>query len=68
MSPFVAVSGPTNATYGDYADPTDWGAGAFGSGGGLVRIVAGTLALDGKFCRMLRMLATLEAAGLPVEA
>ena len=45
----------TNAVYGDYADPDDWGSGGtigLGSsstaGGGLVRIVAATLQLDGQ--------------------
>jgi hypothetical protein len=38
----------TNAAYGDYADPDDWGAGgSSSSGGGLVRVMAGALALDG---------------------
>src|SRR5262249_44619400 len=48
--------GSTNRTYGDYADPDDWGSGggnawgydAGGSGGGLARIAAATLALDGQ--------------------
>ena len=44
--------GQTNAAYWDYANPDDWGSGGAGptggSGGGLVRIVAGTLALDGQ--------------------
>ncbi len=41
-------SGSPNAVYGDYADPEDWGSGGMGSsGGGLVRISAGELALDG---------------------
>ena len=44
--------GASNAAYGDYADPADWGSGAGASsggvGGGLVRITAGTLALDGQ--------------------
>ena len=42
----------TNAVYGDYADPNDWGSGgggpAGGAGGGLVRIHAETLVLDGQ--------------------
>ncbi|MBE0540564.1 MAG: Ig-like domain-containing protein, partial [Verrucomicrobia bacterium] len=43
-----------NAVYGDYADPDDWGSGGGGNsgaaspGGGLVRLMAGTLALDGQ--------------------
>ncbi|HKI32602.1 MAG TPA: hypothetical protein VKA46_12095, partial [Gemmataceae bacterium] len=41
-------SGSTNAVYGDYADPNDWGSGGTASGGGLVRITAGTLTLDGQ--------------------
>jgi RHS repeat-associated protein len=45
--------GQTNVVYGDYADPTDWGSGGWccslgGAGGGLVRLTAGTLALDGE--------------------
>ncbi len=42
--------GPTNATYGDYADPDDWGSGGGGggAGGGLVHLVAATLTLDGQ--------------------
>ena len=45
--------GQANAVYGDYADPNDWGAGGGpgdiggGQGGGLARIHAGTLVLDG---------------------
>jgi hypothetical protein len=39
----------TNAVYGSYADPNDWGTGGFvSSGGGLVRIVAATLQLQGQ--------------------
>ena len=44
----------SNAVYGDYADPNDWGSGGGGGtfvggvfGGGLVRLKAGTLVLDG---------------------
>lgn len=45
----VPSRGPTNAVYGDYADPSDMGdGGANASGGGLVRVVAGTQALDGQ--------------------
>ena len=53
--------GTTNAVYGDYAEPDDWGSGSgdnipYGgvpsewraAGGGLVRIVAGTMQLDGQ--------------------
>ncbi|WP_145234608.1 putative Ig domain-containing protein [Urbifossiella limnaea] len=44
----AVTPGPTNAAYGDYADPADWGAGGANfSGGGVVRITAGTLQLDG---------------------
>jgi hypothetical protein len=51
-----AHSGPTNDVYGDYANPTNWGSGGSfissdttgGSGGGLVRLTAATLALDGQ--------------------
>ena len=43
--------GASNAVYGDYADPDDWGSGGGPSrtspGGGLVRIVADTFQLDG---------------------
>jgi len=44
------VRGPlTNAVYGDYADPNNWGSGGGGaSGGGLVRVQAGSLSLDGQ--------------------
>ena len=39
----------TNAVYGDYADPDDWGSGGTGAaGGGLVRLTANTLQLDGQ--------------------
>ena len=44
-------SGTTaNAVYGDYANPDDWGSGGGinSSGGGLVRLVAGSLFLDGQ--------------------
>ena len=47
-------SGATNAVYGDYADPDDWGQrrrlasyDCADRGGGLVRITAGNSALDG---------------------
>ena len=46
--------GTANAVYGDYADPDDWGSGggillpAASAGGGLVRLVAEVLRLDGK--------------------
>ena len=47
--------GQTNAVYGDYRDPDDFGAGsgitmngAGNAGGGVVRITAGTLQLDGE--------------------
>jgi large repetitive protein len=45
----AANNGTPNAVYGDYANPNDWGSGASGggSGGGLVRITAGVLRLDG---------------------
>ena len=44
-----AVDGTPNAVYGDYADPSDWGSGGGKQpGGGLVRIVAATLTLDGQ--------------------
>ncbi len=40
--------GPGPSVYGDYRDPDDWGAGGdTGAGGGLVRVAAGTLQLDG---------------------
>jgi hypothetical protein len=48
-------NGSTNAVYGDYTNPNDWGSGGISSGilgatagGGLVRINAGILQLDGK--------------------
>ena len=44
-------SGTTaNAVYGDYANPDDWGSGGGinSSGGGLVRLVAGSLFLEGQ--------------------
>lgn len=49
----VAGRGGPNRVYGDYANPEDWGSGGGGqiresAGGGLVRLVAGTLRLDGK--------------------
>jgi hypothetical protein len=38
-----------NAVYDDYADPQDWGAGGgTGPGGGLARVTAGSLVLDGE--------------------
>ncbi|HEV3383241.1 MAG TPA: Ig-like domain-containing protein, partial [Gemmata sp.] len=41
--------GATNAVYGNYADPDDWGSGgARTSGGGLVQLVAGALQLNGQ--------------------
>ena len=45
--------GTANAVYGDYANPNDWGSGGgtyYGnsSGGGLVRLAAGSLFLDGQ--------------------
>jgi hypothetical protein len=42
--------GQTNAVYGDYANANDWGSGGAtnGSGGGLIRLVADTLTLDGQ--------------------
>lgn len=47
-----AYSGPPNAIYGDYRDPNELGSGSGtsvggGPGGGLVRIVAGELVLEG---------------------
>ncbi len=43
-----SISGATNAVYGDYAAPDDWGAGGLSlPGGGLVRLTADTLTLDG---------------------
>ena len=46
------ASNSTNPVYGDYSNPTDWGSGGSGyytsgAGGGLVRLTAGTLTLDG---------------------
>src|ERR1019366_522230 len=48
-------TGPANAVYGDYANPEDWGSGGgdvgqpnTGTGGGLVRLHAGSLQLDGQ--------------------
>ena len=38
----------SNRPYGDYADPNDWGSGASAAGGGLVRVTADTLDLDGR--------------------
>lgn len=45
-----AESGVPNAVYGDYANPNDWGSGSSdtAAGGGLIRLAAGTLALDGQ--------------------
>ncbi|MCW5553064.1 MAG: Ig-like domain-containing protein [Verrucomicrobiae bacterium] len=45
-----SVSGAPNAVYGDYADPDDWGSSGHtgAKGGGLVRIRAGTLGLEGQ--------------------
>jgi hypothetical protein len=41
--------GSTNALYGDFADPDDWGSGgAHLAGGGLVRVTAGTFSLGGR--------------------
>jgi hypothetical protein len=39
-----------NPVYGDYADPEEWGSGGGGgyAGGGLVRLAAGTLHLEGQ--------------------
>ena len=43
-----AYFGDTNAVYGDYAHPADWGSGgAAGAGGGLVEIDAAAMVLDG---------------------
>ncbi len=51
----TSVPTATNAVYGDYADPDDWGSGGAGDqgnsggpGGGLVRIAAATLDLNGQ--------------------
>ncbi|MDB5348919.1 MAG: hypothetical protein JWN86_166 [Planctomycetota bacterium] len=48
----VYGSGTPNSTYGDYSGPDDWGSGTSpgggGTGGGLVRIAAGRLILDGR--------------------
>ena len=42
-------NGRENAVYGDYTNPIDWGSGGGGTaGGGLVRITAGQLNLDGQ--------------------
>ena len=46
-------TGQSNVVYDDYADPNDWGSGGGatdggGIGGGLVRITAGTVSLDGQ--------------------
>jgi len=41
--------GTVNPVYGDYANPNDWGSGSVDvSGGGLVRLTATTLILDGQ--------------------
>lgn len=43
------TGGRTNAVYGDYTNPDDWGSGGnSGAGGGLVRITAGAIQLDGQ--------------------
>jgi RHS repeat-associated protein len=44
------AGGTTNTVYGDYADPQDWGSGGAngGAGGGLFRLQANTLQLDGQ--------------------
>ena len=40
---------PTNNVYGDYAQPDDWGSGGGEDpGGGLIQIMADTMALDGQ--------------------
>jgi hypothetical protein len=44
----AASRGNTNAVYGSYANPDDWGSGGNSSGGGLVQITAGALQLDGQ--------------------
>lgn len=54
----VPSGSTTNATYGDFADPDDWGSGGArgdvfgddltGAGGGLVRITSETLVLNGR--------------------
>src|SRR4030095_5377012 len=44
-----SVGGTANAVYGDYADPDDWGSGGGAyQGGGLTRIRATSLRLDGQ--------------------
>ncbi|MFO0957422.1 MAG: hypothetical protein U0800_08130 [Isosphaeraceae bacterium] len=45
----LAPVNATNLAYGDYADPDDWGSGGGGAsrGGGLVRLHAAALQLDG---------------------
>ena len=46
----LIVEDQTNQVYGDYRDPDDWGSGGAnngGDGGGLVRINAGSVVLDG---------------------
>ena len=46
---FGTCQGAANSIYGDYADPDDWGSGSAdgGPGGGLVRLHAGHLQLEG---------------------
>src|SRR5206468_1088977 len=51
----TGIVSATNPVYGDYADPDDWGSGGTNglgtfntSGGGLVKITAATLRLDGQ--------------------
>jgi len=51
--------GQSNPTYGDYFDPNDWAVVApiydnytYGAGGGLARLFAGNLVLDGQSLRM----------------
>ena len=63
-------TGGTNAVYGDYADPDDWGSGSGGAfrgpsqpGGGLVRISATDLELDGQILRGGRQGPAAAAAG-----
>ena len=42
-------SGSSNAVYGDYANPDDWGSGGTAApGGGLVELTAGSLVLNGQ--------------------
>ncbi len=46
----VFCAGQPGSVYGDYGDPNDWGGGSAdgGSGGGLIRLRAGQLQLDGQ--------------------